>query len=131
MLTKSILTLAAASLATILIQTPAQASDLSHIVKDHRATVQVKVRDHRVTKQETIRDHRTARKNEVVKVSRKDCRVGAETLRRSGYRKIAMLDCQGTQYSYLAHKDHAVFGAKMNAYSGKIKVTFLGPVRSH
>lgn len=120
MFSNSILTLAAASLATLLIQTPVQAADGSRNVRDHRATVEVKVRD-----------HRSQRKNEVVKVSRKDCRVGYENLRRSGYRSIKMLDCQGAEYSYLAQKNRALFGAKMNAYSGTLKVSYMGPVRKH
>ena len=131
MFTKSILTLAAASLATLLIQTPVQASDSSRNVRDHRATVEVKVRDHRVATQPKVRDHRATRKTEVVKVSRKDCRVGYENLRRSGYKSIKMLDCQGTEYSYLAQKNRALFGAKMNAYSGSLKVSYIGPVRKH
>jgi len=140
MFTKSILTLAAASLATLLIQTPVQAADGSRNVRDHRATVEVKVRDHRATSQvqdhraatqPKVRDHRATRKNEVVKVSRKDCRVGYENLRRSGYRNIKMLDCRGTEYSYLAQKHHALFGARMNAYSGTLKVSYMGPVRKH
>jgi hypothetical protein len=139
MLNKSILALTAITVASVFAQAPASASDLSHIVQDHRATTvrdhrtpkQVNVRDHRSTKQANVRDHRKPRKTEVVKVSRKDCRVGYENLRRSGYRKIAMLDCQGAQYSYLAHKDHALFGVKMNAYSGSLKISYIGPVRSH
>jgi hypothetical protein len=145
MLNTSILTVAAISLVSVFAQAPAYASDLSHIVpevRDHRTTTQVtvrdhrtakqqKVRDHRVTKQQKVRDHRSQRKNEVVKVSRKDCRVGAENLRRSGYRRIAMLDCQGAQYSYLAQRDHALYGARMNAYSGTLKISYIGPVRSH
>ncbi|MCY0092701.1 hypothetical protein [Hoeflea ulvae] len=142
MLTKSILTLAAASLAAVLAQTPVRAADSSINARDHRATVERKIRDHRapapvqtrdhrLTKQDTTRDHRNGRKNEVVKVSRKDCRSGAENLRRSGYRQIKMLDCRGSEYSYLAKKHHALFGAKMNAYSGKMKVSFLGNARSH
>ncbi|MDF1607560.1 hypothetical protein PZ897_05170 [Hoeflea sp. YIM 152468] len=142
MLTKSILTLAAATLVGVLTQTSVQASDLSHIVKDHRATTKVsvrdhrtttqhKVRDHRVSKQQNIRDHRTPRKNQVVKVSRKDCRAGYENLRRSGFRKITMLSCHGVQYSYLAQRDHALFGAKMNAYSGSMKISYIGPARKH
>ncbi|AKI03025.1 hypothetical protein IMCC20628_04350 [Hoeflea sp. IMCC20628] len=131
MLTKSILTLAAASLATILIQAPAQASDSSRNVRDHRAAAEVQVRDHRIATQPKVRDHRATRKNEVVKVSRKDCRAGAENLRRSGYRQIKMLDCQGTEYSYLAQKHHALFGARMNAYSGTLKVSYIGPVKKH
>ncbi|WP_322990300.1 hypothetical protein [Hoeflea sp.] len=142
MLTKSILTLAAATLATVLIQTPVQASESARTVRDHRATVEVqvrdhrattqaKVRDHRVNKQEKVRDHRSQRKNEVVKVSRKDCRVGYESLRRSGYRNIKMLDCNGKEYSYLAQKHRALFGAKMNAYSGSLKVSYIGPVKKH
>jgi len=145
MLNKSILALTAITLASVFAQAPASASDLSHIVpdvRDHRTTTQVtvrdhrtgkqaKVRDHRVSKQDKVRDHRTPRKNEVVKVSRKDCRVGYENLRRSGFRRIAMLDCQGAQYSYLAQRDHALYGAKMNAYSGTLKVSYIGPVRSH
>ncbi|MGJ8572941.1 MAG: hypothetical protein ACSHXI_19830 [Hoeflea sp.] len=145
MLNTSLFTVAAISVVSAFAQVPAYASDLSNIVRDvrdhrtsvqftvrdHRTAKQQKVRDHRVTKQEKIRDHRTPRKNEVVNVSRKDCRTGAESLRRSGYRQIRMLDCQGTEYSYLAKKHHALFGARMNAFSGKIKVSFLGPVRSH
>ncbi|MEP3438164.1 MAG: hypothetical protein ABJN75_15480 [Hoeflea sp.] len=142
MLTRSVLTLAAASLATLLIQTPVQAGESSRTVRDHRATVELKLRDHRAAaqvqtrdhragKQNKLRDHRSQRKNEVVKVSRKDCRVGLETLRRSGYRSIKMLDCQGAEYSYLAKKNHALFGAKMNAYSGSLKVSYIGPVKKH
>lgn len=142
MLTRSILTLAAASLATLLIQSPVQARDSSTNTRDHRATVelklrdhrapvQVQTRDHRVSKQDKLRDHRTGRKNEVVKIERKDCRVGYENLRRSGYRSIKMLDCRGTEYSYLAQKHHALFGAKMNAYSGSLKVSYIGPVKKH
>jgi hypothetical protein len=150
MLTKSILALSAITVASVFAQAPASASDLSNIVQDHRTTTvrdhrtpkqvivrdhrsnkQTKVRDHRVSKQAKVRDHRTPGKNEVVKVSRKDCRVGYENLRRSGFRKIAMLDCQGAQYSYLAHKDHALFGVKMNAYSGTLKISYIGPVRSN
>jgi len=142
MFTKSILTLAAASFATLLIQTPVQASDSSRNVRDHRAAAEVQVRDHRATTQPKLRDHRVAtqpkvrdhratRKNKVVKVSRKDCRIGYENLRRSGYRSIKMLDCQGAEYSYLAQKHHALFGAKMNAYSGTLKVSYIGPVKKH
>ncbi len=142
MFNKSILALTAAALTTLMIQTPAQARDSSSGVRDHRATVerkirdhrapaQVQTRDHRADKRDNVRDHRNGRKNEVVKISRKDCRAGAESLRRSGYRQIKMLDCRGSEYSYLAKKQHALFGAKMNAYSGKIKVSFLGPVRKH
>ena len=144
MFTKSILALSAAALTTLLIQTPVQARDSSSgsgvrdhrttvelKIRDHRAPSQVQTRDHRADKQDKVRDHRNPRKNEVVKIERKDCRSGAENLRRSGYRQIKMLDCRGTEYSYLAKKHHALFGAKMNAYSGKIKVSFLGPVRSH
>ena len=83
------------------------------------------------TLQDKARDHRNGRKKETVKGARKDCRPGAQNLRRSGYRQIRMLDCRGSEYSYLAKKQHALFGAKMNAYSGKIKVSFLGPVRKH
>ncbi len=140
MFTKSILALTAAALTTLMIQTPVQARDSASGVRDHRTTVesevrdhrapsQVQTRDHRAPAQAQTRDHRNGRKTEVVKVSRKDCRAGAENLRRSGYRQIRMLDCQGAEYSYLAQKHHALFGARMNAYSGKIKVSFLGPVR--
>lgn len=139
MLTKSILALSAITVASVFAQAPAFASDLSHIVQDHRTTTvrdhrtpkQVNVRDHRSNKQTKVRDHRKPRKNEVVKISRKDCRAGYEKLRRSGFRKIAMLDCQGAQYTYLAHKDHALFSARMNAYSGTMKVSYMGPVRSN
>lgn len=150
MLTKSILAFSAITVASVFAQAPAFASDLSHIVQDHRTTTvrdhrtpkqvsvrdhrsnkQTKVRDHRVSKQTKVRDHRKPRKNEVVKISRKDCRAGYEKLRRSGFRKIAMLDCQGAQYTYLAHKDHALFSARMNAYSGTMKVSYMGPVRSN
>lgn len=139
MLTKSILALSVITVASVFAQAPAFASDLSHIVQDHRTTTvrdhrapkQVNVRDHRSNKQTKVRDHRKPRKNEVVKISRKDCRAGYEKLRRSGFRKIAMLDCQGAQYTYLAHKDHALFSARMNAYSGTMKVSYMGPVRSN
>jgi hypothetical protein len=142
MFKKSILAFTAATLTTLMIQTPVQARDSSANTRDHRANAELKLRDHRAPaqvqtrdhragKQDKVRDHRNPRKNEVVKIERKDCRSGAENLRRSGYRQIKMLDCRGTEYSYLAKKHHALFGAKMNAYSGKIKVSFLGPVRSH
>lgn len=134
MFNTSILTVAAISVVSIFAQAPANASDLSHIVqdvRDHRTTTQVTVRDHRTTKQQKVRDHRTPRKNEVVKVSRKDCRVGYENLRRSGYRRIETLDCQGGQYSYLAQRDRALYGVKMNAYSGSLKISYIGPVRSY
>lgn len=142
MFNKSILALTAAALTTLMIQTPVQARDSASSVRDHRpaverkirdhrapAQVQVQTRDHRVGKQDKVRDHRNGRKNEVVKVVRKDCRAGAESLRRSGYRQIKMLDCRGTEYSYVAQKNRALFGARMNAYSGKVKVSYLGPVR--
>ena len=130
MFKKSILAVTAAALVTVLAQTPVQARDSSSSVRDHRAPVEARVRDHRAP-QAKVRDHRTPRKNEVVKVSRKDCRVGYENLRRSGYRQIRMLDCQGAEYSYLAQKNRALFGAKMNAYSGSLKVSYIGPVRNH
>ncbi|WP_290779712.1 hypothetical protein [Hoeflea sp.] len=140
MFNKSILALTAAALTTLMIQTPVQARDsasnvrdhrpaVERKIRDHRAPAQAQTRDHRVGKQDTVRDHRNGRKNEVVKVARKDCRAGAESLRRSGYRQIKMLDCRGTEYSYLARKHHALFGAKMNAYSGKLKVSFIGKSR--
>jgi len=142
MFTKSILAVSAAALTTLLIQTPAQARDSSSGVRDHRATIELKVRDHRAPsqvqtrdhradKRDNVRDHRNGRKNEVVKISRKDCRLGAESLRRSGYRQIKMLDCRGTEYSYVAQKNRALYGARMNAFSGKVKVSYLGPVRKH
>ena len=120
MFKKSILSLTAATLATLMIQTPVQASDSSAKIRDHRAPVQVQTRD-----------HRNPRKNEVVKVARKDCRLGYEHLRRSGYKRISILDCKGAEYAYLAQKNHGIFGARMNAYSGKVKVSFIGVVRSH
>lgn len=144
MFNKSILALTAAALTTLMIQTPVQARDSSSSVRDHRPAVErkfrdyrapdqaetrVQTRDHRAGRQDTVRDHRNGRKTEVVKVHRKDCRIGVESLRRSGYRQIKMLDCRGTEYSYLARKHHALFGAKMNAYSGKMKVSFIGRSR--
>lgn len=142
MFSKSILTLAAASLTALLIQTPVQAGDASRTVRDHRTPVQVQVRDHRTpvqvqvrdhrkTKQGKVRDHRDSRKNEVVTVARKDCRLGYEQLRRSGYERISILDCRGSQYSYRALKNFGIFDARMNAYSGKMKVSFIGIAQSH
>jgi len=142
MLKTSILTAAAISMVSVFAQAPAFASDLSHIIDGHRGTTRVivrdhrssnaaKVRDHRVSKQEKVRDHRNPRNNEVVVVARKDCRIGSENLRRSGFRRIQVLDCQGRQYSYLAQRDHALYGVKMNAYSGSLKFSYIGPVRSH
>ncbi|MEP2704247.1 MAG: hypothetical protein ABJQ71_07160 [Roseibium sp.] len=112
-------------------QTPALASNTSASVRDHRTPVETTVRDHRTSTKTTVRDHREHRNNEIVKVSRKDCRVGYEFLRRSGYENIAILDCQGTQYSYMANKDRGIFGAKMNAYSGKVDLTYLGSIHTH
>lgn len=142
MFAKSILTLAAASLTALLVQTPAQAGDGSRTVRDHRTPVQVQVRDHRTpvqvqvrdhrkTKQGKVRDHRDSRKNEVVKVARKDCRLGYEQLRRSGYERISILDCRGSEYSYRALMNSGIFDARMNAYSGKMKVSFIGIAQSH
>ena len=153
MFSKSILALAAASLTTLLIQTPVQAGDASRTVRDHRTPVQVQirdhrapvqvqvrdhrtpvqvqVRDHRTTKQGKVRDHRDSRRNEVVTVARKDCRLGYEQLRRSGYERISILDCRGSQYSYRALKNFGIFDARMNAYSGKMKVSFIGIAQSH
>jgi len=142
MFSKSILALAAASLTALLIQTPVQAGDASRTVRDHRTPVQVQVRDHRTpvqvqvrdhrkTKQGKVRDHRDSRKNEVVTVARKDCRLGYEQLRRSGYERISILDCRGSQYSYRALKNFGIFDARMNAYSGKMKVSFIGIAQSH
>lgn len=142
MFKKSILSLTAAALATLMIQAPVQASDSSAKIRDHRTTVELNVRDHRTAKQTKVRDHRVPvqvqtrdhrnpRKNEVVKVARKDCRLGYEHLRRSGYKRISILDCKGAEYAYLAQKNHGIFGARMNAYSGKVKVSFIGVVRSH
>ena len=151
MFSKSILTLAAASLTAVLIQTPVQAGDAGLTIRDHRVTVQVRdhrtpaqvqvrdhrapvqvqVRDHRADARVKVRDHRDSRRNEVVTVARKDCRLGYEQLRRSGYKRISILDCKGAEYSYLAQKNHGIFGARMNAYSGKVKVSFIGIAQSH
>lgn len=120
MSTKSIFTLAAITLASIVGQTPAQAGDTFSIVRDHRGGAQTNMRDHRET-----------RRNEVVRVSRKDCRLGYEILHRSGYKRIGIINCRGAQYTYVAEMDRAIYGARMNAYSGSMKITYMGPVRSH
>lgn len=126
---KTSLTLAATLIAALSMQTTAFASDTSSNVRDHRIQVKSNVRDHRTTRKAIVRDHRTTRKNEVVIVKRKDCRVGYEQLRRTGYNSIVMFDCTGMKYKYIAQKDAAIFHASMHAYSGSMDIRFMGIVR--
>lgn len=117
---KTSLTLAATLIAALSMQTTAFASDTSSNVRDHRIQVNA-----------NVRDHRTTRKNEVVIAKRKDCRVGYEQLRRTGYNSIVMFDCTGMKYKYIAQKDAAIFHASMHAYSGSMDIRFMGIVRSN
>lgn len=93
-------------------------------VRDHRTGATTTIRDHRV--EPTVRDHRTKRKNEVVTIPRLDCLVGHEKLRRSGYDDIVANECDGAQYTYTARMGTGIFRALMHAYSGTMKVTYLG-----
>lgn len=82
------------------------------------------VRDHRTV----VRDHRTQPQNEVVPASdrRFDCRTGAVMLQRMGYSAIRAYDCDGPTFHYTARDDAALFRAEFSAYSGDMKVTFVG-----
>lgn len=120
MFRKTPLTIATALAVTLGSQASAFASDTAHNVRDHRKVVE-----------KTVRDHRSLRKNEVVKVSRKDCRLGYENLRRIGYKHIVMFNCSGAKYKYIAHKDAAIWQASMHAYSGTMQLRYMGPVPTH
>lgn len=84
------------------------------------------IRDHRVER--TVRDHRTRGKNEVVPITRLDCLVGSEKLRRSGYDEIVVNECEGPQYTYTARSGTGIFRALMDACSGTMTMTYLGIV---
>lgn len=82
------------------------------------------IRDHRVER--TVRDHGTRRKNEIVPITRLDCLVGTEKLRRSGYDEIVVNECEGPQYTYTARSGTGIYRALMDAYTGTMTMTYLG-----
>ena len=132
----STLFIAAAVLTTISVQGPALSSDGKTTVRNHRTQTASNVRDHRTSQETNIRDHRTqnptpSRKNEVVQIRRKDCRVGYEILRRAGYDPIVAYDCEGAEYHYTAQLDASLFSVSMNAYSGVMKTRFIGLAQSN
>lgn len=113
MFKKFIFAAAALGLVAASFQSSALASDASITVRDHRTKV-------------VVRDHRTTPGNEVVRVARKDCRLGFENLRRAGYEHISVIDCSGAKYKYLAKNNGGIYRALMNAYSGKLDIKFIG-----
>lgn len=123
MFKKVVLAAAAVSVLVTGFQSNAQAA-VSTTVRDHRA--KVVVRDHRT--KVVVRDHRTKRPNEVVKIMRKkiSCQLGVEKLWWKGFKSIRINDCSGPSYGYSAHKDNGIYFAKMSAYTGRMRISYMG-----
>ena len=122
MLKKTIFIGVAVSILAMEFQATAEAANGSVVVRDHRT--KVIVRDHRT--KVIVRDHRTKRPNEVVKIRKNPCYIGANKLKLLGYHHVKITHCQAPRYRYRAVKGNGIFAATMHPYSGRLKINMIG-----